>query len=262
MDACNKKKSKLSLCLHCNIAISKKWCSYNCWQPMTDVPLTDGGAAGGEGVVSATPSAVAEPSARAIIYRGAEAVIEELVFLGLPAILKTRLPKSYRLPQLEKMITRERTVGEVRCLRRCWALGIRVPLVYCVNVQKGIIVMERVPGATVKKHLLQMCGPDDHPVRALHQLLRREERCTLWCLPARLPLLSLVSGELVRRQAIAQLVGSALAALHDSHIVHGDLTTSNMLVEHLPAKPSAAGEGTAATSAQPSERASRRLVRE
>ncbi len=142
---------------------------------MADVPLTTDGGGGlniseTAAAAAAAPPAdehsvgVAEPAARAVISRGAEAVIEELVFLGLPAILKTRVPKPYRLPQLEKMITRERTVGEVRCLRRCWALGIRVPLVYCVNVQMGIIVMERVPGATVKKHLLHMCGTDDHPV--------------------------------------------------------------------------------------------------
>ncbi len=91
-------------------------------------------------------------------------MIESMSFLGWPAVVKTRVPKAYRIVQLEKMIQRERTMGELRCLRRCWTLGIRVPLVFLANVAGGVIVMERISGPTVKRHLLELCGPEDHPV--------------------------------------------------------------------------------------------------
>ena len=104
------------------------------------------------------------PSNRHIISRGAEAVVESITFLDMPAVVKTRVPKLYRIPQLEKMITRERTVAEARCLRRCWSAGLRVPLVLCCNVAGGVIVLEKIMGNTVKKHLLEVCGPEDHPV--------------------------------------------------------------------------------------------------
>ena len=35
---------------------------------------------------------------------------------------------------------------------------------------------------------------------------------------------------------MAKLIGEALAQLHDCNIVHGDLTTSNMIVESVVAK--------------------------
>ena len=48
-------------------------------------------------------------------------------------------------------------------------------------------------------------------------------------------------------QPVAQMVGRAIAALHNNNIVHGDLTTSNMMIEPAnevsPAGPSASSEG-------------------
>jgi TP53 regulating kinase and related kinases len=114
-------------------------------------------------------------------------------YLGRDAIAKERFHKSYRHSDLDERLTKQRTVAEARAPRRVRRLGVRVPTVFLTDVSKGLVVMERIPGPTAKQWLL------DH---------EDEEE----------------------RKALGREIGSTIAKLHAHGIVHGDLTTSNMIV--------------------------------
>ncbi|PXF44100.1 TP53-regulating kinase [Gracilariopsis chorda] len=125
------------------------------------------------------------------ISRGAEAVVSVINFLGRKAIQKQRLPKRYRHPELDAKLTSRRLQQEARVLLRLRKEGIRVPAVYSVNVKSGLLIMECVPGLTLK------------------ELLQENQQ----------------GGDEVMRKA-----GRAVAKMHKCDIVHGDLTTGNILV--------------------------------
>ena len=81
--------------------------------------------------------------------RGAEADLHEARWGGRPALLKARLAKKYRHPQLDARLRRQRTVREAQALARARALGVRTPLVYAVDQKKCEILMQHVRGRTV-----------------------------------------------------------------------------------------------------------------
>lgn len=114
-------------------------------------------------------------------------------FLGRPAILKQRFSKAYRHPTLDAALTSSRTRAEARALLRARSLGVAAPALLFVDAEASTLVMERVPG------------------RSLKEVLRE-------------------GGEGGAHAALAAAVGAAAAALHDGGLVHGDLTTSNLLV--------------------------------
>eukprot|EP00899_Mesostigma_viride_P012968 jgi/Mesvir1/21672/Mv04093-RA.1 len=129
-----------------------------------------------------------------MISQGAEARIYKCKFLQRDAIVKERFKKSYRHPVLDAKLTLRRMNGEARCLARAAKLGVAVPAVYHLDYERHAIVMEHVEGVSVKQHLLQHAADE----AAQHQL--------------------------------AIKIGVAVARLQDGGIVHGDLTTSNMIL--------------------------------
>ena len=50
--------------------------------------------------------------------QGAEAVITETTYLGWDAVVKSRPPKTYRLPELDAHIRSSRTRNEARIMHR------------------------------------------------------------------------------------------------------------------------------------------------
>ena len=81
--------------------------------------------------------------------RGAEADLREAVWDGRPALLKARLAKKYRHPELDARLRRQRTVREAQALARARALGVRTPLVYAVDTKRCEILMQYLRGATL-----------------------------------------------------------------------------------------------------------------
>lgn len=122
---------------------------------------------------------------------GAEAVIEVTEYLGRPAIVKTRPPKGYRLPELDSHIRSSRTRSEARIVHEARAAGVRTPCIYDLDLRECSITMERMAGDTVKHHL------DAHPEDA---------------------------------ERVCRMIGRTVARLHSAAITHGDLTTSNMIL--------------------------------
>ena len=125
------------------------------------------------------------------IGRGAEAVVARTDFLGREAVLKTRVSKGYRHPDLDSHLRTARTRTEVRVMREARSAGVRSPVVYDTDLKEGSITMEYVHGESVKSILTE------HPERA-------DEICAR--------------------------IGEMIAKLHRKNISHGDLTTSNMIL--------------------------------
>lgn len=123
--------------------------------------------------------------------RGAEATISRCVFMGRDAVIKTRPPKGYRIPELDSMIRSSRTRSEARIMREARMAGVRTPCIYDVDLAGCAITMERLEGPTLKEYL------DSHPPDAM-------EVCTE--------------------------IGRCIASIHRAGICHGDLTTSNMIL--------------------------------
>ncbi|XP_045561094.1 EKC/KEOPS complex subunit TP53RK [Salmo salar] len=137
-----------------------------------------------------------------LIKQGAEARVYRGSFLGKPTIVKERFPKLYRHPLLDEKLTHRRTVQEVRSILRCRKAGISAPVVYFVDYTSHCIFLEDIVGSiTVRDHIAstQLSSAQKSPEEHLDQL--------------------------------AQKMGQILAKMHDEDVVHGDLTTSNMLLK-------------------------------
>jgi len=126
------------------------------------------------------------------ISRGAEAVIYSSEYHGRDAILKVRPPKKYRHPDLDLQLRTSRTKNEVRVIRSARTAGVRSPVVYDVDLDNSCIVMEHFKGRKVKDVL------DECPLEA---------------------------------NMICAKIGETVAKLHSHRICHGDLTTSNMILD-------------------------------
>ncbi|MEM5814460.1 MAG: KEOPS complex kinase/ATPase Bud32 [Candidatus Aenigmatarchaeota archaeon] len=128
---------------------------------------------------------------REIIARGAEAVLYRDVYDGRPALVKERVKKSYRIPQLDIRLRIERTRTEARLLNEAGRAGVAVPAVLRVDEKNAKITMEYVDG----KRLKELLNSTDEK----------------------------------SRKELAGLIGISVAKLHSHNIIHGDLTTSNMI---------------------------------
>ncbi|XP_059919647.1 EKC/KEOPS complex subunit TP53RK [Gadus macrocephalus] len=136
-----------------------------------------------------------------VLKQGAEARVYRDVFLGRSTIIKERFPKKYRHPLLDEKLTHRRTVQEVRSIQRCRRAGIPTPVVYFVDYTSHCIFLEDiVDSVTVRDHIAAT-RQRSHPSPTLEPL-----------------------------EPLAARVGRVLARMHDEDVVHGDLTTSNMLL--------------------------------
>ena len=108
-------------------------------------------------------------------------------------IIKKRLPKKYRPPTLDKQIRTYRTIHEPQLMHAAKQAGVPTPLIYQVNVKEGTIIMQFVEGKQVKE------------------------------------LLNIQSEKERKRTCLR--IGKSIGRLHKSGIIHGDLTTSNMIVD-------------------------------
>ncbi len=127
-----------------------------------------------------------------VVARGAEAVLylDEQMDSSGGVLVKERIRKGYRLPQIDEKIRKQRTRREVRMLSRAAGSGMNVPGVVFADHDK--ISMDFIEGSTVKESLNDM-------------------------------------GE-KERADVCEKIGDAIACLHRIGMVHGDLTTSNMIL--------------------------------
>jgi len=127
-----------------------------------------------------------------LVYRGAEADIFSDEWAGQRAIFKFRKPLPYRHPELDAEIRAQRTVREAEIIHDAKAVGVNAPSLYYVSQPESLIVMEEIDGPRLKSLLAS---------------------------PGREP------------GAVSFEFGVAVGRLHKGGIMHGDLTTSNVLVD-------------------------------
>ncbi len=81
--------------------------------------------------------------------KGAEADIYQTKWQNSKAILKIRKTKNYRNPSLDSKIRKQRTIKESQIISQVKSFGIPTPLIYFVNLEKTLIVMQEIPGKPV-----------------------------------------------------------------------------------------------------------------
>ncbi len=134
-----------------------------------------------------------ESPAGPTVSRGAEAAIRKVDWWGFPALLKERDAKSYRPKALDERLRRERTRTEARLLVDARKLGVRTPIIYDLDLARHRLVLEELPGPTLRALLEDPELPPDVLTGAVRAF------------------------------------GVALGRLHAGRIAHGDLTSSNVL---------------------------------
>jgi Kae1-associated kinase Bud32 len=125
-----------------------------------------------------------------LIQQGAEAKL----YRDGGELVKDRVRKGYRLPELDARIRKLRTRGEARLLDTAARAGLNVPRV--LRAEDSILRMEFIDGRRVKDAL-----------NVVSEAERRE---------------------------ICELMGGTAGKMHSIGIVHGDMTTSNMIITERP----------------------------
>lgn len=117
-------------------------------------------------------------------------------------IAKERLSKNYRHPELDARLLKSRMLQEVRCMRKL------APYSYNQN-EKGVLRVPAVMGVVGKNTLLMEYIEKGQTIRDL--LLNAD-----------------CQEKMVTNLGI--LMGRAIGEMHSAHVIHGDLTTANMLI--------------------------------
>jgi TP53 regulating kinase and related kinases len=135
----------------------------------------------------------------------------------LPAALKYRPPKPWRHPTLDARLTRQRLLAEARALVRARRAGAAVPGVLGVDPALGVLVLEWIWGESVKAAL--------HSVLGRFGAAQKEAGSTA-------PAAGVgTEGEVGERLGrLMERIGACVGRLHAVGIIHGDLTTSNLML--------------------------------
>ena len=120
-----------------------------------------------------------------LIAKGAESNILKSSYMDLPAVLKARIVKNYRIPEIDDKIRKSRCKLEAKLLSDAKRGGVRTPVLYDVDLADKSILMEEIDGVMLKE---------------------------------------------VINKNLAYRLGCEIAKLHSANIIHGDITTSNIMI--------------------------------
>jgi TP53 regulating kinase-like protein len=129
-----------------------------------------------------------------LLKKGAEASLYLDNWHGKKAIIKIRTPKKYRPEPLDRQIRSYRTAHEPQLLHQAKVAGIATPLIYMINVPDATIIMEYIEGIQVKQYINSTSEAE--------------------------------------RRKICLKIGEVIGKLHKENLIHGDLTTSNMILDN------------------------------
>ncbi len=121
------------------------------------------------------------------IAQGAEAII----YKTKSDVIKDRIKKGYRLPEIDNSLRTKRTKHEAELLNRAARAGVNVPSV--LKIEKTKIHLAFINGVKVRDFL-------------------NKSNC----------------------EEVCEAIGSDVAKLHSANVVHGDLTTSNIIWNEKP----------------------------
>ena len=118
---------------------------------------------------------------------------EAVLWLDGDHVVKERVKKGYRLEEIDDKLRKLRTKKEAKLLSDAKRCGVSAPGILSIDENGSKISMEYIEGKRLKEFFNET---DDQ-----------------------------------NRQKVAELVGRSIGILHKSGIVHGDLTTSNMILK-------------------------------
>lgn len=128
-----------------------------------------------------------------LVAKGAEAeLFLQTLWLGETVLAKRRVKKRYRPSELDRSILEYRTIHEAEIIQRAKKAGVSSPIIYLVDVSRATIYMEYVEGRVIRRSLDEL--PEEKRLSLFHR------------------------------------IGIFVGKLHKGGIVHGDLTTSNMIL--------------------------------
>ena len=133
-----------------------------------------------------------EIGSHTLFKKGAEASLFLKDWHGRKVIVKARLPKGYRPAELDEKIRSYRTAHESQLMHEAKLAGVPTPTIFLVDMKNMAITMEFVEGKQVKQ------------------------------------LLGIMSEK--EQQALCVKIGELVGRLHRHGVIHGDLTTSNMIL--------------------------------
>ena len=107
-------------------------------------------------------------------------------------IIKERILKSYRLKEIDEQLRKSRTKREIKIMKKLENL-IPIPKIYQTFEKCNKIVMEFIEGKKLAESLDKFSNK--------------------------------------KRIEICKLIGTQVAILHNNNVIHGDLTTSNMILK-------------------------------
>ncbi len=135
-----------------------------------------------------------------ILEKGAEANIYSGQWMEEEVLIKKRIPKKYRIEEIDSYLRKKRTKGEAMLFGESKRCGVKTPVIYDIDKDESAIVMERIVGTPVKEIFegSNNFGTfDSPPVKKL-----------------------------------CEKIGETIAKLHNCKIIHGDLTSSNMILQN------------------------------
>lgn len=132
-----------------------------------------------------------------LVAQGAEGKLYFSKLLGEDCVMKQRIPRKYRHPALDTKIRQKRLLQETRNMVKARKEGVPIPALFFVDNKECTIYMEKIaPAITVKEFLLN--------VQAMEKTLTID---------------------------LCRKIGRNIALLHNIQCIHGDLTTSNMMIK-------------------------------
>jgi TP53 regulating kinase-like protein len=129
-----------------------------------------------------------------LLRKGAEADLFMGSWHGLKVMMKKRSFKRYREANLDYKLRHYRTIHESLLIHEAKMAGVPTPLIYQIDVLNTTIIMEYIEGERIKE------------VIEYSKQKTQENLCTR--------------------------IGSLIGKLHKCGIIHGDLTTSNMIINN------------------------------
>ena len=126
-----------------------------------------------------------------LLDKGAEANIYKGEWLNHDVLKKDRVSKNYRIKEIDYYLRKKRMKHEVKLLNDAKSCGVITPLIYDIDKKENSIVIENIDGIILKYVFDEAEVPE----------------ILLFC----------------------EKIGENVAKLHNCGIIHGDLTTSNMI---------------------------------
>jgi Kae1-associated kinase Bud32 len=118
---------------------------------------------------------------------------EAVLYLDDSQLVKERIKKNYRLTEIDEKLRKLRTRKEAKLLNEAKRVGVETPKIFSIDEKGFKIIMEFIDGKRLKEFFNETNDKN--------------------------------------RKKAAEELGKSVGLLHKNGIVHGDLTTSNMILK-------------------------------